>query len=45
MVFWFGSRAGSGYVIPRNGSADLDPYQNETDPQYSIKLILKYGNY
>ena len=35
---------GAGFVIPRNGSEDPDPYQNETDPKHWYKYIkLKEG--
>jgi hypothetical protein len=31
------SRAGSGSIAQRHGSADPDPYQNVTDPQHRYK--------
>ena len=30
----FGAGSGSEAVISRNGSEDLDPYKNETDPKH-----------
>ncbi len=35
----FGSRSAS----PRYGSADPDPYQNVTDPQYFLVVLLVDG--
>jgi hypothetical protein len=33
-----GSESGSGSIIQRLGSADLDPHQNVMDPEYCFQL-------
>ena len=32
--YFFYFKVKSGSVFPQNGSEDLDPYQNETDPKH-----------